>query len=185
MALLTLAEAKAQLNITTDTDDTELTAYIEAVGPVIERFVGPVEPQEIVETHDVPCDGGRRVVLRRLPVMSLTAVEPLLTGGATYDVSSLVLDGDTGVVQRADGGWLRGPLRVTYQAGRSSIPATINLAARMLVQHLWRTQNAGRGPVLAGGDDFSVSEPVPGFGYAVPNRVLQLLEPYKQPPGVA
>ncbi|WP_112469418.1 head-tail connector protein [Streptomyces triticisoli] len=185
MALLTLDEAKAQLNITSDVNDVELGAYIEAVGPVIERFVGPVEPQQIVETHDVPRDGGRVMVLRRLPVMSLTSVVPLLTGGTTYDVSTLVLDSDTGVVQRADGGWLRGPLRVTYQAGRPEVPATINLAARMLVQHLWRTQNAGRGGVLAGGDDFSVSEPVPGFGYAVPNRVLQLLEPYRLPPGVA
>ncbi|MFH9816142.1 head-tail connector protein [Streptomyces sp. NPDC017230] len=184
MALLTLAEAKAQLNITTDTSDTELTAYIEAIGPVIERFVGPVEAQQVVETHDVPRDGGRVLVLRRLPVMSLTSVEPVLTGGTTYAVGTLVLDGDTGVVRRADGGWLRGPLRVTYQSGRASIPATINLAARMLVQHLWRTQNAGRGPVLAGGDDMA-AEPIPGFGYAVPNRVLQLLEPYRLPPGVA
>lgn len=184
MALLTLAEAKAQLNITSDRDDTELTAYIEAVGPVIERFVGPVDPRQITESQDVPRDGARLMVLRTLPVLELTSVVPLLTGGTGYDVSKLVLDGDTGVVQRADGGWLRGPLRVTYQAGRASIPATINLAARMLVQHLWRTQNAGRGPVLAGGDDMA-AEPIPGFGYAVPNRVLQLLEPYRLPPGVA
>lgn len=180
MALLTLAEAKAQLNIRSDADDTELTAYIEAVGPVIERFVGPVDPRAVAETQD----GGRVLVLRTLPVLSLTSVVPLLTGGTTYDVSKLVLDVDTGVVQRADGGWLLGPLRVTYQAGRATVPATVNLAARMLVQHLWRTQNAGRGPVMAGGDDLS-SEIVPGFGYAVPNRVLQLLEPYRLAPGVA
>ncbi|MGX1515008.1 head-tail connector protein [Streptomyces collinus] len=184
MALLTLAEAKAQLNIRSDADDIELTAYIEAVGPVIERFVGPVDPREVAETQDVARDGARLMVLRTLPVLALTSVVPLLTGGSSYDVSKLVLDGDTGVVQRADGGWLRGPLRVTYQAGRPSVPATVNLAARMLVQHLWRTQNAGRGPVLAGGDDLS-SEIVPGFGYAVPNRVLQLLEPYRLAPGVA
>ncbi|WP_121711750.1 head-tail connector protein [Streptomyces sp. E5N91] len=184
MALLTLTEAKAQLNIRSDADDTELTAYIEAVGPVVERFVGPVDPREVVETQDAPRDGARVLVLRTLPVLELTSVVPLLTGGTAYDVSKLVLDGDTGVVQRADSGWLRGPLRVTYQAGRTSVPATINLAARMLVQHLWKTQNAGRGPVLAGGDDLA-AEPIPGFGYAVPNRVLQLLEPYRLAPGVA
>ncbi|MBZ6250388.1 phage gp6-like head-tail connector protein [Streptomyces olivaceus] len=184
MALLTLAEAKAQLNITSDTDDIELTAYIEAVGPVVERFVGPVEPREVAETQDVARDGARLLVLRTLPVMELTSVTPLLAGATGYDVDRLLLDGDTGVVRRADGGWLRGPLRVTYQAGRATVPATINLAARILVQHLWRTQNAGRGPVIAGGDDMA-AEPVPGFGYAVPNRVLQLLEPYRLPPGVA
>jgi hypothetical protein len=32
--------------------------------------------------------------------------------------------------------------------------------------------------------DFDVTEPVVGFGYAIPNRALQLLEPYRLPPGV-
>jgi hypothetical protein len=67
------------------------------------------------------------------------------------------------------------------------VPPTINLAARILLQHLWRTQyGASRvGPSIGGGDDYAVTEPVPGFGYAVPNRVLQLLQPYKTPPAVA
>jgi hypothetical protein len=39
--------------------------------------------------------------------------------------------------------------------------------------------------MVGGADDYNVTEPIPGFGYAVPNRVLQLLEPFKQPPGVA
>ncbi|MYU24020.1 head-tail connector protein [Streptomyces sp. SID8352] len=183
MALLTLHEAKAQLNLTDNEDDEELTAYIEAIGPVIERFIGPVEPRQVTETHEAP--GVRILFLRTPPALELTALEPLVTGGTGYDVAALVLDGATGAVRRADGGRFLGPLRVTYQAGRPDIPATVNLAARMLVQHLWRTQNAGRGPVLAGGDDYSVSEPVPGFGYAVPNRVLQLLGPYRLAPGVA
>ncbi|MEU4502658.1 hypothetical protein [Streptomyces sp. NPDC024089] len=186
MALLTLAEAKAQLNITSTSNDTELQVYVDAVGPVIERFIGPVAERIVVETQDVARDGVQVLVLRTTPVVSLTSVEPLLaSGGTSYDVGALVLDGDTGIVRRADGGWLRGPLKVTYTAGRGEVPATVNLAARMLVQHLWQTQNASRGPVLPGGGDYSVSEPVAGLGYAVPNRVLELLEPYRLLPGVA
>ncbi|MFB8251721.1 hypothetical protein ACFC5H_08950 [Streptomyces rochei] len=93
----------------------------------------------------------------------------------------------TGIV-RYRGGSFTGTLwRVTYTAGRGEVPPTINLAARILLQHLWRTQyGASRGlGSIGGGDDFSVTEPVPGWGYAIPNRVLQLLEPYKVPPGVA
>ncbi|MGW0169556.1 head-tail connector protein [Streptomyces sp. NPDC003343] len=186
MALLTLDDAKAQLNITSGNDDTEIQAYIEAVTPVIEEYVGPVEAREVVENQNA--GGGRRVlVLRTTPVLSLTSVQPLLTGGASYPVDGLVPDLGTGEVFRRDGGVFRGLLQVTYQAGRAGdVPATINLAARILVQHLWRTQRPARSAGLpGGGDDYSVSEPVPGFGYAVPNRVLELLAPYRLPPGVA
>ncbi|MFF8980181.1 head-tail connector protein [Streptomyces cellulosae] len=185
MALLTLDEAKAQLNITGTAEDAELQAYVNAVTPVIERFVGPVEPREVTEAHD----GGVRpvLVLRQTPVLSLTSVASVLTGGTAPPVEALVLvDPDTGEVRRRDGGYLRGLLQVTYQAGRTEVSPTINLAARILVQHLWRTQRPTRGGGLAGGgDDYSVSEPIPGFGYAIPNRVLELLEPYRLPPGVA
>lgn len=179
MALLTLEDAKAQLNITGTANDTELQAYVASVVPVIEHFVGPVEAREVQENHD----GGGVLVLRQTPVISVTTVVPLY-GGSAIDVEGLVVDGDTGEVRRASRASFPAS-RVTYQAGRSSIPPTINLAARMLVQHLWRTQTATRGPVIAGGDDYSVSEVIPGLGYAVPHRVLELLEPWRLPPGVA
>lgn len=143
MALLTLAEAKKQLNITSDTDDDELQTYVDAVTPVIEEYIGPVEPREVTERLDAE-SGRRALVLRTTPVLSLTSVEPLLTGGITYPVDGLVLDPDTGEVRRRDGGWFRGLLLFTLQAGRTEVTPTVNLAARMLVQHLWRTQHPSR-----------------------------------------
>jgi hypothetical protein len=185
VALLTLDDAKAQLNITGDSSDAELTAYIDAVTPVIEEYVGPVEARKVVEQHDA--GSGRRVlVMRSTPVLSLTSVEPLLTGGISYPVAGLVLDPDSGEIRPRDHRRFCGLLEVTAQTGRSEVPATINLAARILVQHLWRTQRPARsGALPGGGDDYSVSEPIAGFGYAVPNRVLELLAPYRLPPGVA
>lgn len=186
VALLTLADAKAQLNLTSNTDDDELQVYVDAVTPVIEEYIGPVEPREVTERLDA--EGGRRVlVLRTTPVLSLTSVEPLLTGGVSYPVDGLDLNPDTGEVRRKDGGVFRGLLLFTVQAGREGdVPTTVNLAARMLVQHLWRTQRPSRsGGLPGGGEDYSVTQPVVGFGYAVPNRVLELLAPYRLPPGVA
>ncbi|MFJ8871089.1 hypothetical protein ACIRD6_35720 [Streptomyces sp. NPDC102473] len=181
MALLTLAQAKQQLDIETTTEDDELQAYINALTPVIERYVGPVENRTVTEVVD---GHGLRLALTQVPAVSLTSVTSL-RGGSTVSPDALVLDSAAGVVWRRDGvSWTGGPWAVAYVAGRGEVPPTINLAARILLQHLWRTQyGAARGG--GGSDDFSVTEPVAGWGYAVPNRVLQLLEAYKVPPGVA
>lgn len=185
MALLTLAEAKAQLDIDTTTNDVELQAYIDSLTAVIERHVGPVENRSVTE---IVYGRGTALALTQVPVVSLTSLTPRLTGGTPIGVDEVFLDGDSGTVHRVDGGSFGGgPWTAVYVAGRGGVPPTINLAARILLQHLWRTQyGASRGlSGIGGGDDFSVTEPVPGWGYAVPNRVLQLLEPYKAPPGVA
>ncbi|MGW2908659.1 head-tail connector protein [Streptomyces sp. NPDC001204] len=184
MALLTLAEAKAQLDIDGTAEDTELEVYVEALTAAIERHVGPVETREFAETIE---GRGASMCLSQIPAVALVSVTPAVETGDDLDLSALVLDGATGIV-RYRGGSFAGTLwRVTYTAGRGEVPATINLAARILLQHLWRTQyGASRGMSSIGGsDDYSVTEAVPGWGYAIPNRVLQLLEPYKVPPGVA
>lgn len=52
-------------------------------------------------------------------------------------------------------------------------PAPVRLATLMLLDHLWETQ---RGPASSPVDD---DLGAPGtFGFAVPNRVLELLAPY-------
>ncbi|WP_371528378.1 phage gp6-like head-tail connector protein [Streptomyces sp. NBC_01283] len=184
MALLTLAEAKAQLDIDGTGDDAELGVYVEALTAAIERHVGPVETREFTETIE-----GRSasLCLSHVPAVALVSVAPAVEAGDALDLDALVLDGTPGIV-RYRGGSFAGTLwLVTYTAGRGTVPPTINLAARILLQHLWRTQyGASRGLAsVGGGDDWSVTEPTPGWGYAIPNRVLQLLEPYKVPPGVA
>jgi hypothetical protein len=185
MALLTLAEAKAQLDIDGTAEDVELQVYVDALTAAIERHVGPVENRAVTETTTV---GGATLCLSRIPVVALTSLVPILTNGTAVQVSDVAVDGATGILRRKDGTWFYGgPWTATYTAGRGAVPPTIKLAALILLQHLWRTQyGASRGlSGIGGGDDFSVTEAVPGWGYAIPNRVLQLLEPYKVPPGVA
>ncbi|MGW2226797.1 head-tail connector protein [Streptomyces formicae] len=184
MALLTLAEAKAQLDIDGTGDDVELQAFIDALTAPIERHIGPVEVREFTETIE-----GRSasVCLSRIPAVALVSVAPAVDEGDAPDLSGLVLDGATGIVRRRSGSFAGTLWQFRYTAGRTEGMPTVNLAARILLQHLWRTQyGASRGlSGIGGGEDFSVTEPTPGWGYAIPNRVLQLLEPYKVPPGVA
>lgn len=185
MALVTLAEAKAQLDIDSAAHDTELQVYIDALPAAIERHVGPVENRTVTETVD---GRGSSIAVTQVPVVSLTSLTPILTGGIALAAGDVVLDGDAGVIRRVDGSTFHGgPWTAVYTAGRGTVPPTIKLAALILLQHLWRTQyGSSRGlSGIGGGDDISVNEPIPGWGYAIPNRVLQLLEPYKVPPGVA
>jgi hypothetical protein len=180
-AILSLADAKKHLNKTSTTDDDEIRSWVESITAGIEGLCGPVVVRSYTERHDFR--RATTVCLRRTPALGITSVVPVLTGGTTYAVADLALDGETGIVQRLDGGVLHGPLQFTYPAGRRIVPAAMTSAARIILQHLWRTQQ-GPGRPQRGTDDYDVSEPVVGFGYAIPNRALQLLEPYRLPPGV-
>ncbi|WP_309095269.1 hypothetical protein [Streptomyces sp.] len=185
-AILSLRDAKKHLNLSlTDTsEDDEVRDWINATTTAVEFFIGPVAVRTVTEDHAVSV--AESLALRRPPVLAVTAVEPLLNGGSSYDVDDLNVDGPVGIVSRKDGGLLRGPLRVTYSAGRRIVAENISGAARIILQHLWATQRPTRGGGLPGArDDFSVTEPIPGLGYAIPNRAVQLLNPDDQGPGLA
>jgi hypothetical protein len=179
--ILSLADAKAHLNITSTAHDDELRGWIEAVTAAVEYFTGPVVIRTVVEDHTA--NRASVLALRQPPVLSLTSVSPVLAGGTSYAVDGLDVS-STGIVCSLAGNTFYGPLRVTYVAGRRVVPAAITSAARIILQHLWRTQQ-GPGRPQRGIDDFDVTEPIPGLGYAIPNRAVQLLDPYKQGPGVA
>lgn len=183
MALVTLEEAKRQLGITGTSEDVELQTYIDALPAVIEGFVGVVEQREITDTVT---GGGPALAVLHPPVLSVTSLSGPVASSVDYPADTLSVNGPAGTIGRLDAGvFPAGTYTVTYTAGRAEVPPTIKLAALVLLQHLWRTQRATRGGLAGGGDDFSVTEPVPGFGYAVPHRVLQLLDSFRQPPGVA
>ena len=198
-ALLTLADAKTQLEIssTTTTFDTELQGYIDSATEVVEDYVGPVIQRDVVEYHD----GGRwELQLRTRPVVSVTSivetwgpnnytlsqVSDLNVGvGSAYDFT---LDSGTGtILRRAYGVTARFPIgqknvKVTYVAGRAAVPAAVDGAMKIIVQHLWKTR---LGPVP--GQDPYTDQLVmlPGFGFAIPSRAVQLLTPQRRVPGFA
>jgi len=182
--LFSLASAKDKLDIpaTSTGDDEELREFIEATTAAVEFFVGPVARRTVQQV----VQGDREAwVLHTTPVLAVTAITPLQSWQQAIDVSALDVDTHTGILRRTDWLWFySGDYRVTYSAGRAIVPANVSLAAKLILQHLWRTKyGAARG--VSSSDDFLATEQVPGFGYAIPNRALQLLQADRDPGGFA
>ena len=174
--IVTVAEVKTHLNIpSSDTSsDAELAGFISAATPVIEHVTGPVVARAVVEKYD---GGYEALVLRQPPVISITSVTEDGTAVAASDYTL----SDAGVLYRKSGVWLcgRSTVQVTYQAGRSTVPASIALAAKELIRINWRPQQGGNySPVDGGSSDVGAGEP--RLGFFVPNRVAEMLVPHAQ-----
>jgi hypothetical protein len=187
MALLDLATLKAFLNIGTATHDAELALYVSAATDVVESALGgPVEQRTVVETCNGPVDGGRALPLRtRFPVL-VTSVTANGVAVSTTDV--YVAPGN---VLRRKLGWCFAPsgdpIVVTYTSGiavPASAPAALTLAAAIIAGHLWGTQRGSAGPSGPGDQYGTVNTVVPGLGFAVPNRALELMAPWAPQTGL-
>lgn len=177
MALPNIVDLKTHLNIPLqDTgDDDELQMMLDAALDVVESIVGPISASPVTETHygvSSPV-----LVLRRVPVLSVTSISS--SGASSASVSDYVLDPDLGTLRLASGLQVRGDVTVSYQAGRVDVPRAILLATLTIAAHQWVTQRGPQPtPVLAGPDDgFGMA---PSMGYAIPNRAIELLQPYAQ-----
>lgn len=194
MSIASLAEAKDYLNITAVNVDDELGRFIAAADPVIENIVGPVEPAEFDEFYD---GGLGTIVLRHWPVISVESIKEYagtasttLTVAATPDLrtgTTVIVDPD-GLLYRAGAGTVGcfatglQNIRVQYTAGRDPTPPNVKLAALELIRHMYQsTQQSGR-PAFAGALDDQVWAPA---AFAVPTRVIELLEPYRREPRLA
>lgn len=181
--IVSLRDAKTHLNLplNSTTHDEELRGFIAAATEAVEFFIGPV----VVRSYSEVIEGPRRVLtLSKTPVVSVTSIVAVLTAGTGYQVSDVDADADTGVVRLLSGGsFTGGPWRVTWKAGRAILPGNVRLASLIIIQHLWRTQ---RGSQLAtrARDPDDYSEPIPGLGFSVPNRALELLARYRLAPEV-
>lgn len=173
MSALKLEDAKKHLNITGSAQDDELQTMIDAAETAIEHRVGPLTPRQVVTTLT---PNGSQLVLPVTPVLSLTSVVPSV--GTALDVTGLIVDEETGIVGYADyaGTLAANRYTVTYQAGRSPIPADLLEAVDELVRHLWRTQ---RGPTAR---PTANDQQQPGAGFLIPYAVAALIEPYAQIP---
>ncbi|CAM5617345.1 hypothetical protein SALBM135S_05886 [Streptomyces alboniger] len=182
-ALMSLATGRKHLKKAPGdrADDEEIRDWIEACTRAVEQFVGPVVVRSVSDT--VRFSTARSVALSLIPALDITSVTQLRPGGPAYTVDDLILDPDTGLVEHAGAERLHGPLRITYRVGRLIVPANIRNAGKIILQHLWRTRQ-GPGRPQRGTDDYDVTEPLPGLGFAIPNRAVQLLDPDRLPPGV-
>lgn len=195
-AIVSLADVKFHLNKTDNDDDTELQYFIDAATPIVENIAGPVIPTSRTEYFS---GGVSQIVVNWLPIVSVTSIVETygqtnytlneISLGSSNTAFGFTVDYTTGkIVRRAYNAEALFPLgsnnvKVVYLAGRTSIPGNIRLATLMLIQHLWSTSQLNRQggrPTLGGDDSFTA-----GAGFAVPNRVRELLQPSPRVPGVA
>ena len=195
-SLVTLADVKDYLRISTTSDDTQLQDYIDAVTPVIEDITGPIVNKQYTEVYD---GGVSRIQVRHFPVVSVDTLTEVygqtlytltqVTLGSSTSTWSYTFDASTGlIVRRAFNVEAMFPIgannvSITYTAGRSTVPANVALAAKMTIQHLWsqtRFNRNGARPGLGGDDIWQ-----PGMGFAIPNRVRELLQNEQRIAGIA
>lgn len=177
MAVVTLDEAKAYLNIssTSTTSDAELGEFIDRAVAAIAARCGPLEATE--KTSRVR-GGWSALALPVRPVVSLTSITPLGEAALTVD-DYLVTEG--GIVEPEAGGWFGSRwYDVVYQAGRATVPDDLRLGVLEMLRHLWDTQRAGGSRRVGSGSSDSTANTIPGAAYLFPFRVEQLIAPHVQ-----
>lgn len=173
--MLSLADAKAALNITSATSDAELQTVIDAAEAALLQKVGPLTATSTTSRVD-----GRTytLCLPVTPVISLTSVTPV--GGSALPLGDLEVT-TGGVVQYPTYPVMFTAWRydVVYQAGWVPLPKDLLEATRRLVAHMWQPQRGPASRPGAGPSD-AMANTLPGAAYTFPFRVEQLIEPYLQ-----
>lgn len=175
MSVLTLAQAKAHLNVTGGQQDVEVQSMIAAAEAAIAKRCGPLSS---TSTTVRVAGGSPELVLPVTPAVSLTSVTPV--DGSALTLSDLYLDTGAGLVTYNSGAGFSSRLYdVVYNAGRTTVPDDLLMAVKELVRHMWATQ---RGPTRRPGSTPSeaVANTVPGAAYALPFRVSELIAPHLQ-----
>lgn len=199
--IVSLAEAKEILHLAGTTQfDAAIQGYNAAATNWIEYACGPVVQQTVTET--IP-GRGNETILSRPPVLELVAwaeVPAELAGlgitvpvppspmirthlyGIEWPLDQLYCDPRRGIVTHTGGLPFYGAYGAyvwQYAAGRLVIPAGIYEAAKIVLEHLFQVERGGTGAAdLSQGESETT---VTGFGFAVPNRALQLIQPYSSP----
>lgn len=195
--LVTLAEAKAGLNIpsATTTYDAELALAITAVSQRIVELCGPVvNVTRTAETYD---GGYGEVTLRNVawsPTVTISAVtiseydtSGVQTSLTAEDFDTKPVDGyivnaqEATILRRYSGGVARftpgvGNVVVTYTVGRAAntaaVPAKFKQAAIIAINHIW-TGLGARSQAARAGDVDGLPYGIPSF--ALPKAAIDLL----------
>lgn len=181
-AILPLQDAKDALNIpqATTSSDTEIQQYIATISACLQRYTGgPLVSTAITERSEM-LSNQTVIPVRQRPLVSVTSITGA-SGGAIDISAGLDLDVNAGLIRRKLGLPFYGPffswlpqVTVAYVAGwGTSVPATFNTVARIVLQHLWETQHGPAARPMMAGEVETVM--IPGFGFAVPNQAAELL----------
>jgi hypothetical protein len=184
-AVLPLQDAYDALNISaaqqTAANGNEITAYVATIESCLERMTGGPLLNTVITSERTEMMSLQTVIpVRQRPLVSVTSITSA-SGGAIDISGGLDIDQNAGTIRRKLGLPFYGPfyswlpqVTVTYVAGWGvTTPAAFNTAARIILQHLWKTQH---GPSVRPGMAIEDTVTIPGFGFAIPQAAAQLLE---------
>ena len=170
-AIISLAEAKAHLDITSTADDDELRNFLD-----VRHRARRIQSRAVRRRTytDRVHEGPWQLVLNRRPVISVQSVTSTWATGPTWTTAQLKVDTEAGIVELLyPWPFMWGPWDVTFTAGRAIIPERFLQAAKEQLRHLWETQRgSAQAPPLAGEEQFTASM---GMSFTVPRRVIELL----------
>ncbi len=185
--LITLEYALAGLKFKADATpegaarDADITTYIQAATPIIEKITGPLLQRS---AQVLVFNGGKHAILLPADISSAGQITQITEDGATiadYDVdvdAGIIYAGAIGAARAFNSGVRN--IRVTVAVGRyataDDVPKALQLAARELVRILWQLGMQSNRPAYG---EVSADTAVPD-DFLVPRRVLQLCEPYRQ-----
>ena len=158
-----------------------LRLYIAAATEVIEDIAGAILGRTVVQ----PSDGGRTGVAlweRPTDVVSVT-VNGTVTTDYIVNVNAAIVYAKPAGTRFADG--IQNVI-VTYRTGGQRVPASIQLGTAELVRHLWQVgqQSSTGSPVESTTQDPRQTS-LTRSGFAVPNRVIELIGNHHALPGTA
>lgn len=172
-SIISLADARTQLNMVSNASDEELRQVIGAATVAVENYLNRAIARATRVEYPV-VRSGDPLILSWTPVLSLTSVATV-DGATTWDVDSLFVSPNTGIVSPLAGGTApSGQLAVTYAAGMTYIPPNYREATEIIAQHLWDAKRGTKGGARPGGLD-TPGAGITSFGYSIPNRAKELL----------
>lgn len=201
LQLISYADVCDQLNIsTTDTTTTaRLRRYIQSATDVVQNITGPILPTSKTSYFN---GGHSSLTLPYRWVKSITSVVEWWGGTTIYTLTAqtpgsamgtynYMWDTATNTLTRLAGGFptnffpLENSVTVTYLAGMTTIPQVITDATGELIRHWWQNGQQPRSvsftnPTGLGDDTGTITV----MGYAVPNRVNEMLAPYARRPAI-
>jgi hypothetical protein len=189
--LTTLADVKAELDITGTTQDTALSAQITTWSKVIADYCNRVFAQQhVIETftnsiRPQPRERLGELVLSRFPVASINSIT---VDTVALDATDYEFDAEQGMVWRTDGCVWRGKVAVDYVGGYdlpTDAPAALSRACIELVkvQRFMATRDRTIREVAHGDARVAYFGPQgAATGGALPPNVIDLISTFRRIP---
>jgi hypothetical protein len=174
-SILSLADARDYLNLTTTAHDETIRSALAAITRRIERIIGTCVPRTFTDQW---VDGVFRDVIKLphgplLSATSVTSVTSVYAGGPSWAPGEMIVNPEAATVRLLSllPFWY-GPWKATYTAGRSVISDDVTEGARQALWDLWSVRRA----VLIGNSAEGIAA-----GWQLPYRIEELIGGEERP----